>query len=351
MRYHTILILVIYFLVTNATVDAQSWERLLNLKGKWKFSIGDDQSRSKFDYNDKDWEEIRVPSSWEDEGFYGYNGYAWYRKHFTISASLKGRNFTLRLGRIDDVDEVYINGNLVGFSGVFPPDYQTAYSAWREYNLPEKYLNFNKENVISVRVYDAELQGGILEGDIGLFENVNAMRLDYDLSGNWKFKTGDNSNWKDQNYNDKNWNKIFVPGYWESQGYNDYDGFAWYRLTLTPPELMKSKKLVLVLGKIDDIDEVYLNGKLIGATGSMYGKNIEYNNADEWEQFRGYFIPEGLLIAGKENVIAVRVYDGFKDGGIYQGPIGLIEQSKYVKYWREHNPQKKKKGFWNLFFD
>ena len=330
----------------------QNLERLVNLKGSWKFSIGDDKNWSAQNYDDKSWETVQVPSSWENQGFHGYDGYAWYRKHFTFNHTSKGNGITLKLGRIDDVDEVYLNGNLIGFSGSFPPNYKTAYNAWREYHIPDKYLLSNKENVIAVRVYDAELEGGILEGEIGLYENKDAMKLDLDLSGIWEFKTGDDINWKEEKLNDKDWGKILVPGHWENQGYENYDGFAWYRLSFKPDDKLASKKLVLVLGKIDDIDEVYLNGKLIGSTGNLNAQPIRYNTKEEWQLFRGYFIPQDLLLANKENVIAVRVYDGFKDGGIYQGPVGLIEQSKYTKFWRNYKqPSKEKTNFWDWFLD
>ncbi|MEY3884121.1 MAG: hypothetical protein RLZZ379_1399, partial [Pseudomonadota bacterium] len=37
-----------------------------------------------------------VQFRWENEGFHGYNGYAWYRKHFSISQ--KYRNRTIHIG-------------------------------------------------------------------------------------------------------------------------------------------------------------------------------------------------------------------------------------------------------------
>ncbi len=351
MKSYSILIILIYVLLNNVTVNAQRWERVVNLKGNWKFSIGDDETWSNQKYDDKNWEVIKAPAAWEEEGFHGYNGYAWYRKHFFLHEDIKGKSLVLRLGRIDDVDEVFINGNRIGASGSFPPKYETAYNVWREYPVPDRYLNSSGENTVVVRVYDAELSGGLIEGDLGLFEQINAMKLDLNLAGEWKFALGDDLRFKEQKYNDRDWNNLFVPGSWDSQGYSDYDGFAWYRLTITIPEELAQKKLVLVLGKIDDIDEAYINGKIIGSTGSMYGDPIEFDRATEWQQLRGYFIPSGLLQPGKENVIAVRVYDGFKDGGIYEGPVGLIEQNKYTKFWRDYKPPRQKKNFWDYFFE
>jgi hypothetical protein len=347
--------IVLIMLVFNGTIFPNNWERLVNLRGGWKFSIGDDESWANPKFNDKNWEVIKVPSSWEEEGFHGYNGYAWYRKHFYTSSSMKGRNIIVRLGRIDDVDEVYVNGNLIGSSGTFPPEYHSAYNAWREYQLPEKYLNFDEDNVIAVRVYDSQMEGGIVEGDIGLYEKEGMMQLDYNLAGSWKFKTGDNSEWKESNFNDKSWRKIYVPSAWDAQGYSRYDGFGWYRIKFTMPNYLANRKLVLVLGKIDDIDEVYVNGKLVGSTGSMEGDPYprEFNEMGEYTQFRGYFLPDGLFQSDKDITIAVRVYDGYNIGGIYEGPIGLIEQSKYTKYWKEQKKvnKKYKNDLWDWIFN
>lgn len=333
-----------------AQLKAEDGNRLINLRGLWKFAIGDDMNRAKTNYDDSDWEKIRVPSSWENEGFHGYNGHAWYRRTFRATTNMKNRSITLKLGRIDDVDEVYLNGNLIGSTGAFPPKYSTAYYLWREYHVPQKYLNFDGENVIAVRVYDSELEGGIIDGDLGLYEKKGVLILDFDLAGQWKFEIGDDLNWKEKNYSDKEWRNVFVPSKWEQQIGEDYDGFAWYRFSFFVPQSFRGKKYVFVLGKIDDIDEAYLNGKKIGSTGEMNKSSISFNKNKEYQQTRGYFIPEDILEFGKENVIAVRVYDGFKDGGIYEGPIGLIEQSKYTKYWRNYKPPKQKqKSFWNFF--
>ncbi len=335
-------------LLLAAATFAQKWERQLSLKGMWKFSIGDDMEWSKPSFDDGKWESIYAPSSWEDQGFHGYDGYAWYRKHFSYQSFLKGKVLTLKMGRIDDVDEVYLNGHLVGSSGMLPPRYQTSYNTWREYPVPEKFLNANGDNIISVRVYDDQLEGGILEGDLGIYTIEDALRPDLDLSGEWKFKTGDNKKWIDPNFDDEKWNSILVPSYWEMQGYKDYDGFAWYRFRFKVDPSLATKKLVLVLGKIDDIDEVYLNGKLIGSTGNMNTRPIRYDTRSEWQIFRGYFVPGGLIDPNKENVIAVRVFDGYINGGIYQGPIGLIQQDKYTKFWREQKHEKK--TFWQWMF-
>ena len=228
-------ILICFFFLISAASFAQRWDKVVSLRGYWKFSIGDDLKWAKPEYDDKSWEDMVVPSSWQEEGFHGYHGYAWYRKHFNCTSDLKGRSIVLKLGRVDDVDQVYINGYLIGSSGTFPPKYQSAWNAWREYPVPEKYLNIGGSNVIAIRVYDSELEAGIVDGEVGLFENRDAMKLDIDLAGQWKFQIGDNMDWKEKKYDDKKWSEILVPSQWETQGYKDYDGFAWYRTDVIIP--------------------------------------------------------------------------------------------------------------------
>lgn len=313
----------------------------INLEGLWKFSIGDDTLWASPDFNDADWEEIEVPDFWENEGFHGYNGYAWYRKTFTIPKEFQGSNFILSAGFIDDVDQTFVNGKVVGMSGGFPPFYMTAYDAYREYYVSKEILKEGK-NTIAIRVYDAELEGGIKGGAIGLSpitsDNhfVSNLDLEISLSGMWKFKTGDNLEWKEAKLDDMSWREIFVPAFWEAQGYRNYDGFAWYRKSFTLPEKYSGEKMVLMLGKIDDIDQTFLNGQLVGSIGDwkFHTQPLNFNQNNEWETVRGYYIPDYLLKPG-ENTIAVRVYDGYIDGGIYQGPIGLITQEKYRKYWNK----------------
>jgi len=316
----------------------------IDLEGNWRFSIGDDTAWASPDFDDKNWEKIKVPSPWEDQGFHGYNGYAWYRKTFEIPKELAGSNFVLNVGFIDDVDQTFINGKIVGMSGSFPPWFMTAYDAYREYYIPAEILKEGK-NIIAIRVYDAQLEGGIMKGAVGLSptnydsKKITDLDLDVNLSGIWKFKTGDDNQWKEADVDDVSWREIFVPAFWEVQGYRNYDGFAWYRKSFILPEKFSGEKMVLMLGKIDDIDQTFVNGQLVGSVGNwnFNREPLSFNQNDEWLTVRGYYIPDNLLRAGEENVISVRVFDGFVDGGIYQGPIGLITQKKYIQYWNRRD--------------
>ncbi len=310
-------------------------KRIVNLKGKWKFSIGDNQKWASPYYDDTNWEEIYAPSSWENEGFHGYNGFAWYRKHFEIKENFKGKSVYLSLGYIDDVDEVYINGVKVGFTGSFPPTFFTAYNVPRKYYLPENILNKNEKNLIAVRVYDSQLEGGIISGELGIYMNEDEIPLDINLAGQWKFVLGDKPEFKNKNFDDSDWHTIIVPGFWEHQGFPDYDGFAWYRKEFQIPEEYQDQEMILLLGKIDDFDQVFVNGSLVGYTGDFSEDMFNINLGDNWQRQRAYVISKDKFLKGQKNIVAVRVYDGYLDGGIYEGPIGLVTRKNYNKFWRK----------------
>jgi len=341
-------ILSLLLLAFTAGIYGQEFKAVMRLEGLWKFSLGDNMKYATQSYNDKNWDQIKVPSAWEDQGYNGYDGYAWYRKHFKYYGDSKGRSLYLQLGNIDDADMVYVNGKLIGYSGSFPPFYQTAYYVYRRYPVPEYYLNKNGDNLIAVRVFDKELSGGILRGEIGFYTLTISAYLDINLEGEWKFTTGDNLSYGNKYFNDSKWRTMFAPGYWDYQGLDSYNGFGWYRKAFYAGDYLKGKKLVLLLGKIDDLDQVYVNGRLIGSTGKMGGNNSAEMDNESYQKFRIYYIPNDVVLINQNNVIAVRVYDGFVMGGIYEAPLGFMTTERWAKLNRYKKTQSK--SFWDFLF-
>jgi alpha-galactosidase len=135
----------------------------------------------------------------------------------------------------------------------------------------------------------------------------------------WKLSVGDNPEWASPAFDDKGWQAANVSKPWEQQGHPNYDGFGWYRLHVVIPSSIKEKaylkdSLIINLGSIDDNDEVYLNGTLIGKYGG-HGGDIKSSHYGP----RSYTIAANnpALLWDKENVLAIRVYDTGGDGGIY----------------------------------
>jgi hypothetical protein len=308
--------------------------RFLNLKGNWMFELGDNAAWSTPGFDDLKWDRIRVPSPWEEQGYPGYDGFAWYRKHFTIDDDARGRSLYLRLGYIDDVSEVFFNGHMIGHQGVFPPKFMTAYAVAFEFPIPKDFIRYGSENVIAVRVYDHYQAGGITHGDVGIYERWNVLEPDLDLAGQWKFKTGDNKTWAESAFDDSRWQGLKVPLLWDAQGYKDFDGIAWYRVKFKVSDGLARKRLILLLGRIDDMDGAYLNGELIGKTGRIRPGLTSGDHGTEYQRQRAYAIPMSLLKPNEENTLAVRVLDVWMHGGIYDGPIGLVTRDKYAN-WRE----------------
>ncbi len=95
-----------------------------------------------------------------------------------------------------------------------------------------------------------------------------------DLSGPWRFHTGDDMRWADPGFNDtpgeNGWESILADRPWGAQGHYAYTGFAWYRLNLriTPAPEVKTD-FQLLLPSLEDAGEVYWNGKLVGRYGKL----------------------------------------------------------------------------------
>lgn len=325
-------ILVLFMVFTSIQgVSARDSRTIVNLNGKWKFNIGDDMKWADPKFDDKDWDQINVPSPWEKEGYVGYDGIAWYRKKVVIPQFDNSKTLLLYIRNVDDCDEVYFNGQRIGATGVFPPNYQTAYDWDRKYVIPAKLIKEDGENLIAVRVYDEKMDGGMTWDGANIYYDEREQYLDLNLAGGWKFKLYDNKDWKLPEFDDSKWKTLQVPMSWENQGYYNYDGNAWYRKSFRIPANMKAQKLYLVLGKVDDYDKVFFNGEWIGEVSPSKEKSLFKASHGEYDTHRMYEIPAKLIREGS-NVIAVKVYDIGGRGGIYEGPVGILTEKQMKAY-------------------
>ena len=95
--------------------------------------------------------------------------------------------------------------------------------------------------------------------------------------------------------------------------FKDNDGEAVFRKEVVVPGSAAGKDLILSLGGLDDFDNTYFNGVEIGHT--------DMKTATWWLAPRSYLVPGRLVQAGR-NVIAVRLFDRFNEGG-FVGNKGL----------------------------
>lgn len=144
------------------------------------------------------------------------------------------------------------------------------------------------------------------------------------LDNKWKFTTGDDSTWRLPDFDDSHWTVAQIGKLWENWGFQNYDGFGWYRKKVViPSELKRSVQknggLTLRLARIDDVDFTYFNGALIGKNG-----DVPPHYDCKYDVDRVYIIPASMILWDQPNTISVRVYDESGGGGIYGDNISLM---------------------------
>lgn len=106
-----------------------------------------------------------------------YGGYAWYVRSFDLPEDFPKDGLILAVGCFDEANEVYINGNRVGSTGM---DYTIAEgigvydgsNPWDTncvYDLDSSVLNYDETNTIAVRMCNSSGGGGWYEGPIGIY--------------------------------------------------------------------------------------------------------------------------------------------------------------------------------------
>ncbi len=109
------------------------------------------------------------------------------------------------------------------------------------------------------------------------------------------------------------WLDISVPKAWEETGVEalkDFDGFVWFRHTFDVPESWTGKDLVFDLSVINDLDVVWLNGKLIGSK--------------QLGGIRSYAVDAKLVKPGKNLLVAAILNHKEKGpGGFCSGPNNI----------------------------
>jgi sialate O-acetylesterase len=107
--------------------------------------------------------------------------------------------------------------------------------------------------------------------------------------------------WAAPELNTSDWKTMQVPGYWPESEDGPVNGVFWFRKTINVPEKLAKQDALLIMGRIVDADEVFVNGTKVGNTTYQYPP-------------RRYPVPADVLKPG-ENVITVRVTSQRGRGG------------------------------------
>ncbi|MCR5791494.1 MAG: hypothetical protein K6G83_16570 [Lachnospiraceae bacterium] len=154
--------------------------RFLDLMGAWHFEAADRVTSGKLPERSEweDFEEVYPALGWWDSGFSqkkdmkAYAGYAWYVKEFELPADFPKEEYFLPMGSFDETDLVFVNGSLVGATGLNPETWEPEEDCWdtnRTYSVPPGLLNFGGSNTVTVLTHNASGDGGWYTGHPGLY--------------------------------------------------------------------------------------------------------------------------------------------------------------------------------------
>lgn len=170
---------------------------------------------------------------------------------------------------------------------------------------------------------------GELLGDAAII-TPEALSDGVSLSGQWRFKPGDDFDWASPGLNDGDWGYMDVPGRWPTGGYPDSGQIAWYRMTLKIHSGIardgQLSQLAVHLGQILSAYEFYAGGQLLGGAGSMPPLAKA-----EYDRERIISIPMSAVGDDGSLVLALRVWGGSPrsikawSGGVVNGAFMLGE--------------------------
>jgi hypothetical protein len=187
------------------------------------------------------------------------------------------------------------------------------------------------------------------------------------LNGPWKFHTGDHPGWSDPGFDDSGWETVdltpkagahdsdvgltgYVPG-WAAKGHKGYDGFAWYRLSVSADSL---KKMAFLCGPtdVDDAYQLYLDGKLLGGIGDFSAATpVVYSIQPHLFDLSGTF--KGAPLINQRHILAFRVWvsprtvsEADDAGGIHVAPILAAQNAAQIIYHKQWQ-----QTFWGYVVD
>lgn len=187
----------------------QNGDDIISLDREWKLKTGDNSDWAQPDFRDDSWETVSNRYTWEEQGYVGYNGYAWYRMEIILPSKLRKDSYfkdslQFLIGKIDDTDQTFLNGEPLGSNGKtiidpegnFEEDFEEnpeSYNIYRRYVIPadDPRIKWDQKNLIAIRVHDHGGGGGLYSPDPSVsmvdlkeFISLDIQRSPFKLSQN-----------------------------------------------------------------------------------------------------------------------------------------------------------------------
>ncbi|WP_225309647.1 sialate O-acetylesterase [Larkinella humicola] len=142
--------------------------------------VAEVQQWSGTDFDDANWQTLRLPDLFDRKALPGFDGVVWFRREITVPAELAGKEMTLTLGPVFDADETYLNGVKVGTT--------TQTGQARTYTVRGGTLKPGR-NVIAIRVDDQNGTGGFTAKEDQF--KLSGAGQEISLVGDWKYRIAD----------------------------------------------------------------------------------------------------------------------------------------------------------------
>lgn len=130
-------------------------------------------------YQPLNWKRINIPGFWEDQGVRDLDGVVWFRRVINVPQSMTDKEVTVKMGRIVNADELYINGQKVGNTTYEYPQ--------RVYKIKPDVLKPGN-NLFVIRVTNSGGKGGFVPDKPYFLLSANDT---VDLKGDWYYKVGE----------------------------------------------------------------------------------------------------------------------------------------------------------------
>ncbi len=175
--------------------------------------------------------------------------------------------------------------------------------------------------LLSVCIPGPHLQGTVRLPE-KLTENIDIGKKS---GGEWLFSSRDTMDHLTGNFMPEEWHKVpRFPHNWRDPGQAPWaeETIAWYRLSIHVPNNFETDgSMILRIGPVNDSDETYFNGVLIGKTGEISQKGPSSHGYDA---IRLYYVPSGLIKKGQENILLVRIQSFFPGEGGFRDPDSTV---------------------------
>lgn len=267
------------------------------IPGEWRYTVGDSDEYAAPGYNDSGWKTIVLPSEIPDSK---PATYYWFRREIPVPQEMAGKDVIFSLGRIDDCDELYVNGEKVGDTGVMPKNQpqgncSPAYGESRRYTVPAHLLKPGK-NLVAICVYNNKRTGGFLPPKEGATGDKTETAGPFTSAAIGGTHSG------------------FTVG-----------GTGWYRKHFKVDAADAGKYFEILFGGIYMNSDVWINGQHLGF--HPYGYSSIYYDLTPY------------IKPGAENVLAVRVRNEgvtsrwYPGSGIYRN-VWLTKTSQdHIRRW------------------